>query len=378
MNRFASAAVVLVVGGMLLGGGTDSAWAQTAGGPATSMPAPAAIPAEARTVPAPDAYRPQIVAFVKGNLARLTSGDPKTSALGRDALISEVTGATTTSSYKDLFAESVAQALTPLLADKDARIRLVAGVLAGKLADKVDNAELGPVAVKLLQDSNVGVQIWGMKTARGVLAYQLTQPAGVAGSTVPAALANVVVANPKQPELVVDAVGALHLDLGALAKLKVPNATVQQLVPHALKILEARIALYKDGVPEGADAVQLMLTFFSNKAWDLLTPAQRLQVMQDTSDLLQLTAAAGASADTASYKAVAQHAVQVGKNLYVIADSVNNAKQSNETKAFREAAKALADVDRATPSALDLNNMAKKIFDTLVLVPEFKSVHSPK
>lgn len=391
MKRLARSAVVLGTVGLLgvaSWGPGPYAWGQAApaaggaGAAATTPvpPAPDPIPAEARTSTAPEAFRPRIEAFIKGNLVRVKSSDPKVYSAGRDALVAEVASPSTGSSFKDLFAQTLVVHLGPLLDDKDARVRLQAAVVAGRVADRVDNAQLAPVAVKLLKDSNVGLQIWGMKVARGVLSAQLAAPSGLANSPLPKAVVDTVLANPKRQEFARDAADVLHVDLATIIRLKITPATSAQLIAPALRVLDMRAGLYKDGFPEELESDRSFLTFFSNHVWGSLTPAQRVQVTQRAFDiLLRSTAAASAATDAAASREMVDHAIRVSRNLQVIASEVDRRASTPATKAFVTAASAIGGGASGAnlPPAAVVEAGAKAMLTAAKAIPEFKDLKAP-
>lgn len=371
MNRLASVAVVLVsVAGAVE---ARSAWGQASGsaGGGTTVAAPVAIPADARTSPAPEAFRPQIEAFVKGNLARLKSGDGAAAAAARTALVSEVTGAATTSSYKDLFGATLASQLGTLAGDPDARVRLQAGVLAAKVAQASDNTQMSPVATKLLGDSNLGVVIWGLKAARGVLAFQASLPAGMSGSALPAAVASAVAKVPESGEVVRDGYDALQLDVTKLPGIRA--ATIQQLAPHVSAILASRSKIYLTKFPEFADADRDAATFFSNFAFAGLPQAEKTKVVQHLADIVLLSALRGAEASGPQQKALLDHAVNVGKNLYIIAQEIDK-KSTPQTAALLRSVQFFRNVGPITPPADDVISAAKATFTALKTVPDYKGL----
>lgn len=377
MNRLASLAVVMVSFAGV--GFADNAWGQAAGtgagGAAATVPAaPAAIPADARTTPAPEAFRPQIDAFIKGNLARLRSTDGAASSAARNALAAEVTGATTTSSYKDLFGASLAAQLLALAGDPDPRIRLQAGILAARVAAASDNTQMADVAAKLLADSNPAVLIWGLKTAKGVLAFQASLPSGLKGTTLPEAVASAVAKSADRGEVVRDGYEALQLDITKLPSIRA--ATIQQLAPHVSAVLSARAKLYASKFPEFADADRDAATFFSNFAFPGLPPAEKAKVMQNLADIVLLSALRGVDAEGADQKLMLDHATNIGKNLYILAQEINK-KSTPQTAALEQATQFFRGVGPITPPAADVVAAAKSTFEALRAIPEYKSLVEP-
>lgn len=372
MNRLAWLAVVVVSVG--LAAPVPSAWSQPAT-PAAVPAAPAAVPADARTTPAPEAFRPQIAEFIRGHLARLTAEDPAVVSASRAALFGEVAGANTTSSYKDLFGATFAQQVGALWGSADTRLRLQIGVVAARIAASSDNTQMASVAERLLADPSPAVVLWGLKTARGVLAFQTSLPAGLTGSKLPGLVAEAVARHAARGDITREGYNALQLDVTKLPTMR--GATIQQLAPHVSAILKARAALYRTGFPDYADADRDAATFFSNFAFVGLTAPDKVAVMQEMADIVMLSALRGAEASGQEQKVMLDHATNVGKNLYVLAQTIN-ARPTPQTRAFEEAAVFFRNVGPITPPAADVVAAARRSFEALRAIPEYQSLTEPK
>jgi hypothetical protein len=393
MKRVGKRAVGSVVGTLLLGavwvgvvgwgGGVGGAWGQ-ATAPAGGAPAggaaavvvpevPAAVPVAARTSTTPETFRPQLEAFVAGHLARVKTTDAKAGASSREAIVAEVTAADASSTYKDVYAETLARQLVLMAGEGEVRQRVAAGVIAARVAEKVDNAQMQSVAVKLLEDKNWGVVLWGMKTAKGVLNYRVQLPGGLAGSPLAAAVASAAVAHAAKGDVIREATEALQVaDLTRLMRL--PGATQQALVPHVMKVLDARVALYKQGIPEDPGADLALVTFFSNAAFGALPAEQRLAAMQRIVDMLGLSVKAGQAASAEQQRVIGIHSVLVGRSLYVMAQQLNRPETAPGKAAVQAAEFFRTASDRIPPAPATISGAYSTLVTAIRGIPEFKSV----
>lgn len=382
MNRLAWSAVV--VGSLSLSSlarldGGSCVWAQSASTPrpaaptAPALPTPPPIPDDARTGPNPQTYATQISANINANLARIKSLDTRAVKDARAAMVGDVSGLTTTSTFKDVYAQQLATALQPLLGESDNRVRLQVMVTAAAVAAAVDNSRLEPVALKAMQDENPAIKLWGLKTAKGVMKYLLTQPGLMVTSQLPKAIADTAVANATRNELARDAVEALYLDIVALQNLKPAptSANIKELVTPAMRILEARAAVYKKEVPEDSDGDQTILTFFSNTAWGWLTPAQQTQLVQLAFNvLLPVSEAAEKTGD----RSTVQLAIRVGRNLSIVAKEMR--KSEPAAQAFLDATAFFQQITAIAPPASEIRKAAQTTFDAARKVPSLKGLSS--
>lgn len=368
---------------------SSSAFAQAtaapSAAPAASEPAIAPVPAAARGSVAPSGFRPQIETFIKGNVGRLSSKDAKTFLAARDALVGEVAASGSTPAYRDFYAEVFAATALPVLDSPDARLRLALGVVSARLADRTGSVQLGPVAAKLLKDANLGVQIWGMKTAEGVLKAQLVSGSGgpggggggagiVAGGPVEAlvtAVVDTVTKNPTKAELVRDAAEALHLDI----RFRMSDAVLKEVVPFARKVLAARAALYQPAaVPQDPAADQPYLTFFSNKAWRVLTADEQTATVQSITTMLLSTTGTAKPLTGEAYMALARHAVQVARNLEVIASAVNTSAGTPESKNLLNVTQQVSRIASSLPTGAVLDTRANDVLSAVQGVSQFSGL----
>lgn len=386
MNRLAwmsAVAVVTSMGFVSLPGGMAMAQTPGAEGGAAGSTAPAApapVPDEARKGTAPENFRAQIEGFVKGHISRLTSGDSKAASSSRDALIGEVTSPTTSAAYKDFYAGILAAQVQPVFGNANAMVRFQGAVIVARVAGATGNSALAPIAVKLLGDQNVAVQLYGLKTAKAVIANQIVLPNGLAGSPLPKAVANTLIANIDKPEIVRDAVDALYLDLDRATRLtgSARAAALKELVPEALRILAARAKGYEKGLPEEAESDRTVLTFFSNIAWGTLTAPQRQEAMQRFFDILLQSARASVNAQGPEGRPVALNTIQVGRAIYIIASSMDTAGSNAGTKAFLNAAQFFRSAsDTLPPAGSELNARANALFDAARGIAEFGRLQAP-
>lgn len=293
----------------------------------------------------------------------------------RSALFGEVTGPNTTSSYKDLYGATFAQLALPLLGTAETRVRLQVGVVATRIAAASDNTQMTAVAERLLGDSNLAVVLWGLKTARGVLAFQASLPAGLTGSRLPQTVAEAVARNARNGDITREGYDALQLDVTRLPTMRA--AVIQQLAPHVSTVLKARAALYATSFPEFADADRDAATFFSNFAFPALPAQQKVAVMQTMTDIVMLSALRGAEASGAEQRLMLDHAVNVGRNLYVLAQTLNS-RPTPQTRAFEDATLFFRNAGPITPPAADVVAAARRSFDALRAIPEYQSLTEPR
>lgn len=378
MNRLACLAVGLVAFGTSFGTFEGVAVAQPtmspAAGTSAAPAAPPSIPGAVKTADKPEASRAEIAKFINGHLARLLSGDAKAAKDSRDAMVAEVLppAPTVSSAYKDVYAEELAKAVGPHLKEKNPQARLQVAVLVGRVALAVDNDRLKGAAEQLLADPNVGIAIWGMKAARGVIAQQVLTPGTLADSTTLAAVVKTAMAKPADGNLAREAYEALQISQATqVVKLK---GAIPVLAPKVLDLLVARAALYTKGIPEQADADREAGTFFGLHAFTGITQEQKVKVVQALSDQLLLTAQYAVTTPSGpQQKAITDLTQSAGNSLNLVAVAIDAGGSTPQTKAL-VAATDYFKWGRIPPPAATILANAQAAVAAVKAIPAYSSI----
>jgi hypothetical protein len=317
------AAMVLVGAVTVAGVNGDGrfAWAQAATEATSGIPA---IPAEARRVTtlADNArFRPGINAFVAGHIASLLGSDPAARSASRDALIRALPGDSSVV-YAQAYASALNSALAPALASAGAVERLNAAICVASVADRASNTSLAGVTRALLKDPSDAVVLWAMKAAAPqvpVLALDTRDP----NYALIREVEQVARARGGNNAWIIDeAYNALNL---SKAGPNVNSDQVAAVLEPLGQLLQHRIGLYANGVPPVPVTDGKATTFLtSSRAWPVMNPAQKLAVVQQMADLLNL--ASNQFANQASERANLAPLINlVAKAFWVVGASIGAA-----------------------------------------------------
>ena len=325
------------------------------------------IPLEVRTADRlSDVQKQEVHQYITGWVGVLPdSTNPQQQAAARDKLANgAVPIGTETASldYQNEYAAEINDALLPLTKNAAMRVRLLAGIVAGRVAEKINNTRLEALAVALLQDKSNAVVLWGMRTGRYVLPWVLRNP--MQNSPLPAAMVTAMAAHPEIP-LANDAYEAADLANES------GNAPLLAAAQQTLHLLQARVDEYQRACPVDPSADSVGTTFLSISAWGILPPEQRIDTVQQISDLLSVMSQR-CLADGPDQIARTLSGLQfVAKAIYVI----GTAEQAPEVVT---AANAVAQQHFApqTPPG-DIIALVAKIYPALVAVPDFAKLKAP-
>ena len=245
---------------------------------------------------------PTIAGHIKAQVAKMASGDPAAAAQGRDELIDNVSPGRVSPSPAFLaeFARQLDTGIAPALQHENEYVRLNAGIVVAKAAERTDSPALRGATLALLNDKSRNVVLWGVKSARWVIPAIL-RSAGKADDVLGAVVK--AVANHGQGAIggpiVVEAYEALTIDaLSNNAKRRPTAAMITTVIPYMHQLLQQRVLAYQKGIPpEPAAESRGTLFLVDGTVWGLHTPPQRVTSIQAMSDIIGLAAQhAGAAA----------------------------------------------------------------------------------
>jgi hypothetical protein len=181
---------------------------------------------------------------------------------------------------------SLAEALLPVLQSGTTRAKLNAAVALERVAAKTPSPALAPAASALLADKAEAVTLWGIKTARHLIAE-----GGSSAGTLAAQVAAAVKAHPDSGPIAEEAYAAL------LPELAPQPAVLQSL----LETLESRTALYfKGAIPPSPSAEQAVPAYLAVTCWSHLNVADQKRVLTDLGNLCWSSATAVANGNNDS------------------------------------------------------------------------------
>jgi hypothetical protein len=192
--------------------------------------------------------------------------------------------------YLQHYAQAVNAQLLAAVSKPDAnfRAKVQAGLAAQEIAHRSGNTATEPLTIKLLQDPLPSVALVGMKAASGLMPVVLTKPKLAADDK--KLLDQILATIAKYPDaplggpIVTEAYDALQN-----AVFQAPNINPDALVPLVLKLQQARIAIYKTGVPASPQAdSDGVVILFSRQIWQILALGDQKQAIQNTIDLVNL------------------------------------------------------------------------------------------
>ena len=281
------------------------------------------------------AERALIKAFVTRHVADLDAEKPETQQAARNILTLPVTGGVAGQTISPAFLSAYAEELNaavvaangPLRKGARLRTRLLAGVVVATVAreSKTASVALLPAAHALLTDPSDAVALWGMKAAKAILPDLVrVQPAQKLS-----ALVLQTAQNRKSGLLAAEAYEALNTGDGTM-------------VATQLQLFSGRVALYRNGIPDGPQAEERPLVYLTVvSTWGILSPAQKTQTVQLLSDLLLLSARHYENADARARDELLSVIVQGSKVVWVLgqpthmadANLVNAANQGSRLNA---------------------------------------------
>jgi hypothetical protein len=266
--------------------------------PPAPVPAPAGPPGNIdalKSSPNVATAVPLIAGHIKTQVAALTGGDPTAASKARDELIDNVSPGRVAPSPAFLaeFARQLDTGIAPALQHENEYVRLNAGIVVAKAAERTDNAALRGATLALLNDKSRNVVLWGVKSARWVIPAIL-RSAGKADDVLGAVVKAVAthgqgaIGGP----IVVEAYEALTIDaLNNNAKRRPTAAMITTVIPYMHQLLQQRVLAYQKGIPpEPAAESRGTLFLVDGTVWGLHTPPQRVTSIQAMSDIIGLGA----------------------------------------------------------------------------------------
>jgi len=238
---------------------------------------------------------PTIAAHIKAQVAKLTSGDPAAAAQGRDELIDNVSPGRVAPSPAFLaeFARQLDTGIAPALQHENEYVRLNAGIVIARAAERTDSPALRSATLTLLNDKSRNVVLWGVKSA-GFVIPAILRSAGKADDLLGAVVKAVAthghgaIGGP----IVVEAYEALTINaLSSNAKRRPTPAMITTVIPYMHQLLQQRVLAYQKGIPpEPAAESRGTLFLVDGTVWGLHTPPQRVTSIQAMSDIIGLAA----------------------------------------------------------------------------------------
>jgi hypothetical protein len=257
---------------------------------ATALPQDADISATDKQAVDASLYKDEIAGLIKTEVAKLAD-DSSTDAQGlaRDWLIAQVNGGS--ASFQDLYTTSLNQSLTDLLANSSTTVR--AKVNAALVVDGVAGAggapalNLAGITTILLGDKADGVVLPAEQAAGKLLALQLAAGGNGAKALLAAMVQGAVntASAPGGALITQEVYSAIN---PVLKSIQPNNPAFADIVDANLSLQSQRLKLWADGVPSAPYCDAYPAFAFDQANWDVLTPAQQLQAIQNASDLIAM------------------------------------------------------------------------------------------
>jgi hypothetical protein len=253
------------------------------------------LPTPVRTAASSDADKAAIETYVKGQIAKIASGQGAGQARDELARQPEATPAVTPSaSFQSVYGQAVINDIVPLLSDKNVNKRLNAAIVVYRVANATKAAQFAPLAEKVMQDASSAVAIWGVKSGGVLLPGTLGVAFNRNKQTLTKAIVAAAKAHAEAGPLIQDAYNALSLpDQNP----PLPKEAYPPVIDAINELMSFRKELYVKGIPSTPQAEGALPVFFVRGAvTGAMTPAQNLAVTQNLMDLLSLSAQHTASA----------------------------------------------------------------------------------
>lgn len=272
-----------------------------------------------------DVYRPEISAFVATQISRLIGDDPDAQKSARTTLIDQVSSNPPPgTSFMDVYADVLDQAMEPAANSKSIRARLNLAVVNAEVASRVDNARQASVTKILLLDPASPVAMWGMKAAKFELLPQLREPTALRRLDLIAAILQSVKNHPDDGLIIDDAYRTLTLKDTDAALHSVGDPVIEELVPGVQSLLASRGAQYATDPPPSPTADEGALFLTRLKVWNLETPAQRAQTMKLMLDVVSAASKLLDAADQNTRADLMDLIRKFGRGLSILAGFVQN------------------------------------------------------
>jgi hypothetical protein len=295
------------------------AWAQSATAPAPAA-MPAAVKSAAVTGPAEEA---QIRKFIVDHVIALNAPEPAAVPKSRDALIGEAGGGGATPAYQAKYAEVLNAEIIKFLANTNVpRARLNAAIVVARVADIVKNTKLEKAVLELLgQKQPEHLKLWGMRASKSVLP-ELVKVKGE--KPLATAVLATVKSFPASGEIAQDAYEALN-------PRNVSAKDVPTVVGPLLDLLEWRISIYSNGVPDDPKAMvpdspvadaTAFTNVFNATVWENVAKPQQVKAMQLACHLFKHSAQRGDDRQFAGYREQLKDTIKTTSAALFVAASV--------------------------------------------------------
>jgi hypothetical protein len=315
----------------------------------------------------PAAARPKVEALIKAEVAKLTSKNPSIERDAREALVAEVVpGGTPTvtpsAQFLDVYAEVLNAELDPLTKNPEVGVRLSAGIVASRVAERANNARLLPTVINLLKDERAPAVYWGVKASKHLLVPVLSAPNSANNPLMPAFQAAV----------------KKHIKFGPMVQAaydafkggeRAPAPVILAMVKSVHEIMELRQEQFMAGIPELPASEAAAMDFLTKtNVWKHQSPQSQFKSVQLISNLAALAGQRVGGAQTAERNELAVLLRQAGGVIQVIGTG---------NQAVNDAAKKLylsAGVGMGTDQMAD---NAKVLYPALKQYPAWKDLKPP-
>ena len=207
-------------------------------------------------------------AWIGTRTADLTNSSPKAAQQARQQLIQLAESSRMPATYP----ADLSRALTAVLRQGNCRSRVNAAVVAERVAAKTASPDLPPLADALLRDRSDSVALWGMKTARPLIA------SSQAADRLAAAVTSAAKAHPQAVALTEEAYLALTpREAGA--------PLINAVLPELVNLIDWQLSRFDQGDFNALQAPRPIDTFLPLVAWPVATKAQQRQVLQALGEL---------------------------------------------------------------------------------------------
>lgn len=329
-----------------------------------------------------DPVKPAVQNFVNQQIAKLQNDDLSVQQQAREALIAEVYQSTAPNALRlgrgflDAYAEVLNSALLPMVKSQSPQQRLNVAIVVAKVAQRSNNFRLMPVTVELLKDPNEAIVLWGVRAAGHIFPSLFANNVAATNNPLMPAFMDAVKKYVRSPAVMATAYEALTVrDRGDTAVQPANwDAVVSPLAAAMLEVVEARLALYREGIPP-APATERDATFFLtlDKVWNAKHPnasAYQLRTVQAISDLIGFARQRLATASPTERIELVQHLIpKAAAALWVVSDYAKAPQLKRE----------LDPLIRITPSMADaeITARADAVYPALTRVDQFKTIKPP-
>jgi hypothetical protein len=257
-----------------------------------------AIPSSWKGEADPSSHKDEILSRVQTELTSLAN--PATSGAARnwlrDASAVPNDPSQTSAGYRQLYAEILNQRFLALLNDPKTPIRMKINIaiVSATVGDRVRNAALLPVVLRLLSDKSNAVVLWAEKAAASQMPTLVSNDANAEDrDKLLAAIVKSVGANNQPPmagDIASDAYWGMNPLLG-LTKVAMTDAGFASLAKTNMDLQKSRMELYKSGSPDSPDAdTSPSIYLLSRDSWAKLNDQDKLRALQQSTDLISMAA----------------------------------------------------------------------------------------